>query len=89
MKLQNEGLINSAKPLHGGNTLLVVYIDNVNMTKEGLDYVESKLQIDKTLSNLEKVQKVAETASKWGLEQVKDIASKTLAELVGKAIGIG
>lgn len=86
-KLQNEDLINGAVINRGGNSHIpaVVSMGNVKMTRIGIDYVEHKLEIERTLSGAEKVKTISENAAKWGWEQFKDITAKVLAEIASKA----
>lgn len=89
-KLQNEGLIHGAQVKTGGNSHLpvMVFTDNVKMTRYGIDFVEQKLEIDKSLSGKEKVMAISESAAKWGWGQIKDIAVKVLSEITSKTMGI-
>lgn len=83
-KLVNEGLINGADIVRGGrgNNPLDVYTDNIKMTRYGIEYVEQKLEIERTLAGVEKVKKVADKGMQWGWEQAKDFAAKVLAEMM-------
>lgn len=83
-KLDNENLINGAKFSRGGSNSipLAVFIDNLKMTSKGIDYVEEKLQVNRTLTGTEKIKKIANDSASWGWEQFKDITSRTLAELI-------
>ncbi len=83
VKLDNENLINDVKLVYGGNSEipLIAILDHAKISRYGIEYVEQKLQIDKTLSNKDKVKKVGEVAANWGWEQIKDVIAKTLAEI--------
>lgn len=89
-KLENEGMICDVNILKGGSTKLwniqMVMIDNVKMTSYGIDYIENKLGIDKTLSGLEKVKYISGKGVEWGWEQFKDIAAKTLSEIISNQV---
>ena len=51
------------------------------MTPYGIDYVENKLGIDKTLSGMDKVKKVGEKCVIWGWNEFKDITVQVLSEM--------
>lgn len=87
-KLQNEGLINGANFIYVDNSFMPIEVitGSIKMTMPGISYVENKFEIDKTLNGIEKVKKVAEKGLKWGWEQLKDIAARTLAEIAYKSI---
>ncbi len=89
-KLVNEELITDVVFSRGGNgsVPLMAFLNKAKLTRVGLDYVENKLQIEKILDGKGKVQKVAEKAGLWGLDQIKDMTAKVLAEMVSKAVGI-
>lgn len=82
-KLQSEGLIKNADIRTGGNTHvpLMVFMEDVKMTPYGIQYVEQKLSIDKTLTGEQKVKSIFERAGEWGWEQIKDITAKVIAEM--------
>ncbi|PKM90311.1 MAG: hypothetical protein CVU87_02690 [Firmicutes bacterium HGW-Firmicutes-12] len=82
-KLDNEMLISNVKYSKNGNSTipLVVWTDRIKMTAYGIQYVEEKLKIEKSLTGKEKVKKIVGSAAEWGWEQIKDIAAKTLAEM--------
>lgn len=85
-KLENEGLIRGSNLMKGGsstvwNTIMVNLV-HTKMTPYGIAYVEEKLGIEKTLSGAEKVKYISLKAAEWGWDQFKDIASKTLSEIV-------
>jgi gamma-glutamylcyclotransferase (GGCT)/AIG2-like uncharacterized protein YtfP len=83
-KLDNEGLVNDIKFVRGGDgTIPVMAItDYAKMSSYGIDYVEKKLSIEKTLSAKEKVEKVISEAGKFGLEQLKDFGARTISEML-------
>jgi hypothetical protein len=82
-KLLNEEMIKGANFSRGkGGIPLVLFFTNLRMTSKGIDYVEEKLLLDKTLTGDEKIKKLAVDSANWGWEQFKDIASKTLAEIL-------
>lgn len=87
-KLQNENMINGANIISGGNSHIpiMVFTGNIKMTRYGIEYVEQKLDIEPTLSAMEKVKSVAEKAGKFGWEQIKDITVKILSEIINKTI---
>lgn len=92
-KLINEDMINASPTVikrggSRGQRIEDVNLSGVMMSAKGLEYVEQKLSIDKTLSNKEKVERVIESAGNWGWNQIKDIGAKVLAEMAIKAVGI-
>lgn len=89
-KLVNEGWVNNLRLSYvdGRSIPFMAYLDKAKLTRDGINYVENKLQIDNTLNGKDKVRQVVEKAGSWGLDQVKDIAAKTLAEMISKAAGI-
>lgn len=89
-KLQNEGLVKDANISYGGNGPypLFVITDYIKMTTKGINYVESKLNIEPTLTGLEKAKEVAKNIGLWGLDQFKDFSARVIGEIAGKAIGM-
>ncbi|WP_052737876.1 YjcQ family protein [Bacillus sp. SA1-12] len=77
-KLLNEGLIIDVDFYLGGDYSL----QTTKMTSYGLNYVEEKLGIEPTLSGAEKVKEVAKQATQFGYNELKDFASKVVAELL-------
>lgn len=88
IKLDNEGLINGLKAVYGGDSVVPQYvvIKHVNMSIQGIEYVEEKLGISQASSAQEKVKKVIEDAGKFGYEQLKDFGAKVLAEIIANAV---
>ncbi|MGL5693199.1 MAG: YjcQ family protein [Peptostreptococcaceae bacterium] len=83
-KLENEGLIRDTRILKRGNSkwgIGIVLLDRVKMTVEGIDYVENKLGIEKTLNGLDKVKKVGEKCATWGWNEFKDITVQVVSEM--------
>ncbi len=88
-KLHNEGLVNDLIPLKGGSDGYVIYAPfSAKMSSSGIEYVEGKLNIAPRLSGEEKVKIVIVKATEWGWEQMKDIGSKVLAEIMKSQMGI-
>lgn len=92
-KLLNEDMINAPPTVikrQGAvsHRIKAVNLHGVMMSAKGLEYVEQKLSIDQTLSNREKVEKVMESAGKWGWEQIKDVGTKVLAEMAIRSVNI-
>lgn len=83
-KLQNEGYINGVIFIRGGDTPipLDVLLAETKITRDGLHYIEKKLTIEANLSGEEKVRNILEKVGNWGFTQLKEIASKTLAEVI-------
>ena len=83
-KLENEGLIRDTIVSKMGNSkwgVGIVLLDRTKMTPYGIDYVENKLGIDKTLSGLDKVKQVGEKCTTWGWNEFKDITVQVLSEM--------
>jgi len=82
-KLENEGLITDVRFIRGGNSHIPItaLTDSIKMTAYGIQYVEEKFKIEKTLTGVDKVKKIAGSAVGWGWDQLKDIAARTLAEM--------
>lgn len=83
-KLDNEGFITDATITHGGNGTipLMVNIKYCKMTRSGIDYIESKAQLDQTLSGEQKVKGLLEKAGKWGWDQFKDFGARVVSEML-------
>lgn len=90
-KLMNEGLITGVNFNKVNNKILATCMDELMMTRGGIEYVETKLGIEKTLSGTEKVQEMAKKSVNWGWNEFKDITVKVLSEMgkygIDKAIG--
>ncbi|MBW4861757.1 MAG: hypothetical protein KZY55_15640 [Paeniclostridium sp.] len=94
IKLENELLITGTNmPSSKAHTwgVFCVMLDKTRMTPYGIEYVENKLGIDKTLSGIDKVKKVGEKCATWGWNESKDIIVKVLSEMgkhgIDKAFG--
>ena len=89
-KLVNEGWINVRLSYADGRSFpFMAYLDKAKLTRDGINYVENKLKIDKTLNGKDKVRQIVEKAGSWGFSQLKDIAVKALAEMIARnAAGI-
>jgi hypothetical protein len=89
-KLDNEGLVNNIKILPKGNSNVpaFVVINNAMMSAYGIDYVEKKLEMEKTLSPKEKVEKVIGKSEEFGLKHLKDFAVNIFSDCILKAFGI-
>lgn len=80
-KLDNEGLITGADFVKVKNEIVHSYVDGIMMTPWGIEYVETKLGLDKTLSGMEKVQEMAKKSVTWGWNEFKDITVQVLSEM--------
>jgi len=78
IKLENEKLITGVKKIMDG----VLWTEKIMMTSNGIEYVENKLGIEKTLSSSEKVKEVLGKSAKFGWNEAKDILTSTLAKIV-------
>lgn len=83
-KLDNEGLVHDIKLIRGcdGTISGIAVIDYATMSAYGLDYVERKLGIERTLSSKEKVEKALNEVEKMNIEDLKDFGAKVLSEIV-------
>lgn len=83
-KLQNEGFIKGTVITRGGqgNKILSAFTSKTMMTRDGIEYVEEKLDIPTTLSANEKVGEVAKKLGAWGYTELKDFAVKVTAEIL-------
>ncbi|MDQ0046057.1 gamma-glutamylcysteine synthetase [Paenibacillus polymyxa] len=48
----------------------------------GIDYIESKAQLDQTLSGEQKVKDLLEKTEKWGWDQIKDFGARVVLEML-------
>lgn len=80
-KLDNEELITGVKFSEGGGRILIAFTDNIMMTPQGIEYMETKIGLSHVLPGKEKVEFIFKNAVSWGIEQLKDVAAKTLAEM--------
>lgn len=82
-KLDNEQLVKGIRFSRGSqNEVLMAFIDTAKMTTKGLQYVETKLDIQPEKTGLEKVKEVSQKAATWGWNEAKDFAAKVLSELI-------
>ena len=86
IKLQNEGLIEGLKIIPPG-TVIPSRIkgldkDNILPTWKGINYVESKLEIEADKSNKEKLLILKDRFGKLGWAVLKDVVSKILIEVM-------
>lgn len=80
-KLENEGYITGVRFIRSDEGIITAFTNDVMMTRDGLEYVETKLNILKTLTGKEKLLKIVKDAPTWGWDQLKDLAARTLAEM--------
>ncbi|GED72589.1 hypothetical protein BRE01_62910 [Brevibacillus reuszeri] len=57
-------------------------LDRAKLTRDGVEYVETKLSIDTRMSGTEKVTGILKKLGEWGMEQLKDVSAKVAAELI-------
>lgn len=83
-KLDNEGLISDVNFFDAMGSLrpVAVGLDYAMMTPDGLEYVETKLGIEPTLSGSEKAKEAIKKLGEWGLEQTKDVISKIASDII-------
>lgn len=89
-KLDNERYISGVRYARGGpgNKILSVFTDEIMMTRDGINYVEEKLDIQPTMSAREKAVEVSKRMANWGYNEFKDLISKVASELIAKATGL-
>lgn len=82
-KLENEGLISGTK-LHfrqGSPYPDVVSTNFIKMTREGIQFVEGKMEIERTLSGKEKLELLRQKCGKLGWEALSEFTAKVLVEI--------
>jgi hypothetical protein len=80
-KLENEELITGAVfqlPLGGGKHTRTA---DIMMTREGIEYVENRIGIEKTLSGIDKLKYIVKKTAELGWDQAKDLAARTMADI--------
>lgn len=87
-KLENEQLIQNINFLWADNKIYRYGFGDMLISVYGIEYIENKLGISKTLSGFEKAKYISEKIASWGWEQFKDIAVRTAAEILSKQCGI-
>jgi len=81
-KLQGEGFIQGATIIKTHDSIYPqALIRNIKMTRDGIEYVEDKLDITKTMNSKEKTETLIKRLASSGLEHLKDLAAKVLVEL--------
>lgn len=82
-KLNNEKLVNNIQFSKDGHIGIVIpWVDDMTISSYGINYIETKLHIRNNFSGKEKVVKITKEVATWGWEQFKDIAAKTLSEML-------
>ena len=81
-KLMNEELIRGVRFSRNGSKIFAVVLDDVIITSEGIDYVETKLGIEKTLDGVEKIKYVVSKCVEFGWNEAKDILSSAFAKTI-------
>lgn len=87
-KLESEGYIRGAKVHYpAGRPYPDAVIPNfIKMTREGLQFVEEKMDIERGLTGSEKVAELRTKFGKFGWNALTDFAAKTLVELAKQVI---
>ncbi|GAA0715510.1 hypothetical protein GCM10008904_32430 [Paraclostridium ghonii] len=80
-KLVNEEYITEYKKYFKEGEYQEYSLYGMKITRAGIDYVETKLGIDKTLSGMEKVQELTKKSVNWGWNEFKDIIIKVGSEM--------
>lgn len=86
-KLENEGLIQNIEFFWAEGEVQYFGFGDMLISSYGIDYVEQKLGIDKTLSGLDKVKYIVTKSGEWGIEQIKDFGAKVISEIIKSNIG--
>lgn len=81
-KLKNEGLIQNIEFVWAEDEIQDFELGDMLISSCGIEYVEQKIGIDKTLSGLDKVKHIIERSGEWGINQLKDFGSKVAAEII-------
>lgn len=83
-KLINEGYITGVNILRAGrgNKIQAIILRDMMITRDGIDYVENKIGIEKTLSGSEKVKYISKKVAEAGWDKGSDLIAKVLAELI-------
>lgn len=80
-KLENEKLITGVRFTEGGGKILIAWTRDVMMSSLGIEYIENKIGLSNVLTGKEKVEFIFKNIGNWGIEQLKDVAAKTLVEM--------
>jgi hypothetical protein len=59
----------------------MAWTNDVMMSSQGIEYIENKIGLSYVLTGKEKVEFIFKNSVTWGIEQLKDIAAKTLVEM--------
>ena len=88
-KLQGEGMIRGAIVVRVDQEAAPVKVAlfGTSMTREGIEYVEKKLEIEKGRTGKEKVQALAEKFAAYGWSALADFAARVFVE-VAKQVSI-
>lgn len=87
-KLQNEGFVKGAI-MHCPNNsphpdkIVPLFI---KMTREGIEYVEEKMELCKSLSSKEKIEELRIKFGRFGWDALSDFAAKTLVEITKQIV---
>lgn len=86
IKLKNEGLISNVLIMSADNSIYEVYMGNTMMTREGIQYVEEILEIQKTSTNKEKIKTAISKLGGWGFNLLSEFGTKIAVEMGVKMI---
>lgn len=87
-KLQNEGFIKDAVVVKVDQLPgpCKVVLNRVMMTRDGIDYVEKMLEVQKERTGREKAQLLAEKFAAHGWNVLADLAARVFMEIAQKAL---
>lgn len=84
--LFKDGLIKDVQFARAGNQPPLPFWDKASITEKGIDYVENKIGIDKTLDKKEKAKLIIKKCIKYGWEELKDIGTSYGAKLTAELV---
>jgi hypothetical protein len=88
LKLQNEGFIDGLEtfPPHTRMEPKAVILDSVMPTRFGIEYVEEKLEISKSLTGREKLSRLQEKFGRFGWEVLQNVTSQILGNMIQRGL---
>lgn len=87
-KLENEELIRDIGVRYYDNKPHLLTMEFTKMTRIGIEYVEEKMDILRTMSGREKVKEISKKVTTWGYKELKEISIRVLTDLGEKALGL-
>lgn len=88
VKLENEALISGLTVVNAdqqqGLAPIRAFWNRVMPTRQGIEYVEGKLEIDRTSTSAEKIRWLVEKFGGFGWNVLQSVASRILTEMVSR-----